>query len=256
MNRSGRTSSAELLQAQRHHSEHQALNGRLEELTAQMRQLTTLIDERRDEYNETVSQTARELIRREIARLEAQNAEIGAQYSDVLGQISDLRSRADAFDGRLTTVETRTIRLRGDVDGLQGRTDSLYHHVGAHATAIARLEAANGWVPVASAAVAGLATYLAIELFRSETATHIQWAWTLAGAAVIGLIVSLMSGAEQVRTQSSASSSAGSGGVATVTPATPTTVQPALTPDAVAHGSTVEANRATAVAAAAASVVN
>jgi predicted nuclease with TOPRIM domain len=252
MNRTVRTSAAVLLQWQQHKREHQALNGRLDELTEQQRRLTTLIDERRDAYNETASQAARELIRREIQRLEAQNAELGAQYGDVLAQISDLRSRVDTFDGRLTVVETRTTTLRGDVDGLQARTDSLYNHVETHATAIGELQGrldSAWWQPVLAGAGAFVITYVLLAAFGRHPLWREMVLSGVAGLAIAGLVAGFVGGGVfHGVTRTSASSSAGAGRVTV----TPTTVQPVVTPDAVipppAQRSPVQAPTAAAAA--------
>lgn len=241
MNRTGRTANAELLQAQRYRAEHLALERRQEELAQQMRQLETHIGERREVLTDVSSQTARELIAREITRLEAQIAEANGQYTDVLTQMSDLRTRVDNVEGRVGTLESRTTCLRGDVDGLQAHSE-------AHASAISHLQAANGWVPPAAAAVAGLITYVVIELFRPETATHIQWAWTLVVASVVGLIASLLTGEGHISARTSSSASAGAG-------TTPTPQPLAPLPDVVIPSPPPSGSQPTVQAAAAAAAV-
>jgi hypothetical protein len=230
-NRTARTEAAEIALARRHRAEHDELQAHLEEVGVEIGRLNAAITERNDELTQAASQTFRTILREEVAQLERQLAERGAEQQDILQQLSALRITVANHDRRLGTVESRVSALRGDVDGLQA-------HAEAHATAISQLQAANGWVPPAAAAVAGFITYLFIEwvvdgMRRGEVATHIQWAWTLAVVAIVGLIASLLTGEGHISARTSSSAAAGAGTTPVLPPAdqpVTTTAQPVATP--------------------------
>ncbi|QQS27227.1 hypothetical protein IPM44_01475 [bacterium] len=227
-NRTARTEAAEIALARHHRAEHDNFERQLEEVGVEIARLNAAIADRNDELTQAASQTFRTILREEVAQLERQLAERGAEQQDILQQLGTLRTTVANHDRRLGTLESRTTCLRGDVDGLQAHSE-------AHASAISQIQAANGWIPPAAAAVAGFITYLFIEWVVDawrvgQVSTHIQWAWTLAVAAIVGLITSLLTGEGHISARTSSSASAGAG----TTPALPPADQPVTATQVVA----------------------
>ncbi len=228
-NRTARTEAAEIALARHHRAEHDNFERQLEEVGVEIARLNAAIADRNDELTQAASQTFRTILREEVAQLERQLAERGAEQQDILQQLGTLRTTVANHDRRLGTLESRTTCLRGDVDGLQAHSE-------AHASAISQIQAANGWIPPAAAAVAGFITYLFIEWVVDawrvgQVSTHIQWAWTLAVASVVGLIASLLAGDGRINSASTATAAAGAGTTSVLPPADqPVTTQLVVTP--------------------------
>lgn len=204
-NRTQRTAHAEVLLAQRHRAEHDTLTRRLGGVDQELLRLEGLITERNTELVRAASEAMREIIRTEIECLENQISERGNERQDILQAIAELRQGHDDHEGRLCTVETRTGALRGDVDGLQAHSD-------AHATAISRLEAANGWIPIIGALVTAFVTYFFIEMVEwlrgDRFTTQNQWFWAVLIGAIVGIVLTCLPGnGRSIITRSTASAS-------------------------------------------------
>lgn len=215
-NRTQRTAHAEVLLAQRHRAEHDDITRRLGEAEGKLQRLDAAVQDREAQLDAATSEWLKGIVREELA-------ELNREREDVRGQVSGFRQELQRFDRRLGTVESRVSALRGDVDGLQAHSE-------AHASAISQIQAANGWIPPAAAAVAGFITYLFIEWVVDawrvgQVSTHIQWAWTLAVASVVGLIASLITGEGRINSTSTATAATGAG----TTPALPPADQPVTT---------------------------
>lgn len=161
--RTQRTQSASILQAQRHRAEHDAYMRRLNDVDRELQRLNTAVSERNTEITRAQSDFLSGIIRVEVERLEGQIAERGAERQDILQQIADFRRRMDSLEGRVGTLESGHLTLRGEVDGLQANSN-------AHATAISEIQdRLNGpwyYVPIAGV-VFFFAAWLMLEAFVS-----------------------------------------------------------------------------------------
>lgn len=228
MNRTERDRQMSVASATARSAEHDDINRRLSEAEAKLRRLDSAIQDRQVQFDKAASEWLKGIVCEELEEFNREREDTRCLIAGFRQELQQFSARLGTVDRRLGTLESRTSCLRGDVDGLQAHSE-------AHATAISHLEAANGWMPVAAAAVAGFITYLFIEwvvdgMRRGEVATHIQWAWTLAVAAVVGLIASLLTGEGHISARTSSSAAAGAG----TTPALPPADQPVVTTQLVA----------------------
>ncbi len=122
-------------------------------------------------------------------------------------ELHDLRSTVATHGQRLDDHDLKFTQLGDRVEGVEVTAN-------ASAAAINELRDAHSWVPLALAALAGLVTYVVIEIVRPGTATNIQWCWTLIVAAIVGLVAGMvLSNRQAVSTAvSSARASARRGG--------------------------------------------
>ncbi len=173
-----------------HDRKHRLLNEQYELVTGQVTDLQGRITrlEQAGASDETLAG-----MRQELERLLGIQTSFGNQVTEFSNQLASV-------DGRVSSLE----RWKPHVNE---RLEAVEVSSNAHATAIARLSDANGWVPIAAAAVAGLITYVVIEVFH-DTATHIQWAWVLVMAAVAGIVASFLAGSATSRASASSQASA------------------------------------------------
>lgn len=188
---------------------------RMRELRADMDRMSALINERRAAADRQTDERVARIIRGEVQRLEGTLDGYSLQFTDLQTEMSALRTRQDDFDTRLSTESGRTTRLVGRVDGLEACVGEIQTTATANATAIARLESANGWLPLACAAVTAVIVYIIVEwpidwwLRDKPMATHIQWAWTIGLAAIVGIIATFLVRDDRVASRVSSSASSG-----------------------------------------------
>ena len=178
---------------------------RMHELRADMVRLRALIDERRAAADRQTDERVARIIRGEVQRLEGTLDGYSLQFTELQTEMSTLRTRQDDFDTRLSHESGRITAVVGRVDGLQA-------HSNAHATAIARLEAANGWIPIIGGIITTFVVYFIIEgveLLRDDRfTTQNQWFWAVLIGAIVGLVLTCLPGnGRSIITRSSASAS-------------------------------------------------
>jgi hypothetical protein len=201
MNRSTRDRQMSITSAAARSAEMQRINRRLEEAEGKLQRLNTAIQDREAQLRTASSEWFKGIVREELA-------EFNSEREDAKNQIASFRQQLQAFDSRLGTVENR-------VTGVVARVDGLEVNSQAHATAIARLESANGWLPLACAAVTAVIVYFIIEwpidwwLRDKPMATHIQWAWSIGLAAIVGIIATFLVRDDRVTSRVSSSASSG-----------------------------------------------
>lgn len=194
--RTQRTQSASILQAQRHRAEHAEYARRLSEAEAKLQRLNVAIQDRQVQLNAATSEWLKGIIRAELEQF-------SNEREDIKSQVAEFRQQLQQFSGRLDTVESR-------VTGVVARVDGIEVNSNAHATAIARLEAANGWLPIIGGAIATFCVYFfieGVEWFRDDRfTTQNQWFWAVLIGAIVGIVLTCLPGnGRNIITRSTAS---------------------------------------------------
>lgn len=183
-NRTQRTAHAEVLLAQRHRAEHDDITRRLGEAEGKLQRLDAAVQDREAQLDAATSEWLKGVVREELE-------ELNREREDVRGQVSGFRQELQQFSERLGTVENNVLGLGSRIEGLQVHSD-------AHATAIARLEAANGWVPIIGGVITAIVVYFFIEgvewVRDDRFTTQNQWFWAVLIGAIVGIVLTCLPG--------------------------------------------------------------
>ncbi len=207
-NRTQRTAHAEVLLAQRHRAEHDDITRRLGEAEGKLQRLDAAVQDREAQLDAATSEWLKGIVREELA-------ELNREREDVRGQVSGFRQELQQFGERLGTVENNVLGLGSRIEGLQVHSE-------AHATAISRLEAANGWIPLIGGVITALVVYFFIEgvewVRGDRFTTQNQWFWAVLIGAIVGIVLTCLPGnGRSIITRSTASA----GGNVVVAPQPP-----------------------------------
>ncbi len=183
-NRTERTTHTEVLLAQQHCAEHDDITRRLGEAEGKLQRLDAAVQDREAQLDDATSEWLKGIVREELE-------ELNREREDVRGQVSGFRQELQQFSKRLGTVENNVLGLGSRVDGLQAHSE-------AHATAIARLEAANGWVPIIGGVITAIVVYFFIEgvewVRDDRFTTQNQWFWAVLIGAIVGIVLTCLPG--------------------------------------------------------------
>ncbi len=198
MNRTARDRQMSVTNAAARSAEMQRITRRLKEAEDNLQRLDAAVQDRKVQLDAATSEWFKGMVREELE-------ELNREREDVRGLVSGFRGELQQFSQRLGTVENNVLGLGSRIEGLQV-------HSNAHATAIARLEAANGWIPLIGGVITALVVYFFIEgvewVRGDRFTTQNQWFWAVLIGAIVAIVLTCLPGnGRSIITRSSASAS-------------------------------------------------